>query len=96
MALAWRFLDSVQDIGFGMMLLQFPARFHVVFLLTAAQAISSIATILAGDTAPNKIGPDISALYEGLTKAWFSVALIFQLVVCFIKFLVSIIILPSS
>jgi alpha-1,3-glucan synthase len=85
-----------------MTLLQFPARFHVVFLLTAAQAISSIATILAGDTAPNKIGPgdvfpDISALYEeGLTKAWFSVALIFQLVVCSIKFLVSIIIRPSS
>jgi aryl-alcohol dehydrogenase-like predicted oxidoreductase len=65
-----------------MILLQFPARFHVAFILISAQVLSSIATILARATARNKIGhgdvfPDIRRYTKKvLTTAWFSVSLI--------------------
>ncbi|KAI4100361.1 MAG: hypothetical protein LQ339_005534 [Xanthoria mediterranea] len=81
-------LDAVQGVGFGMILLQTLTRIHIAFTLIAAQVLGSIATILARATAPNKIGPgdifpDFSAGYaEGLGKAWFWVALIFQLLIC--------------
>ncbi|KAF4552111.1 Cell wall alpha-1,3-glucan synthase-like protein [Elsinoe fawcettii] len=50
-------LDSVQGVGLGMILLQTLARTHVTFTLVAAQALGSIATIVARATAPNKEGP---------------------------------------
>ncbi|KAI4259250.1 MAG: hypothetical protein L6R42_004664, partial [Xanthoria sp. 1 TBL-2021] len=81
-------LDAVQGVGFGMILLQTLTRIHIAFTLIAAQVLGSIATILARATAPNKIGPgeifpDFSAGYaEGLGKAWFWVALVFQLLIC--------------
>ena len=81
-------LDAIQGVGFGMILLQTLTRIHIAFTLIAAQVLGSIATMLARATAPNKIGPgdvfpDFSAGYgDGLTKAWFWVALIFQLIIC--------------
>ncbi len=81
-------LDAVQGVGFGMILLQTLTRIHIAFTLIAAQVLGSIATILARATAPNKLGPgdvfpDFSAGFgEGFTKAWFWVALLFQLTIC--------------
>ena len=70
-----------------MILLQTLTRFHVLFTLIAAQVLGSIATILARATAPDKIGPgdvfpDFSAgPMPGLGKAWFWIALLFNLMV---------------
>ena len=70
-----------------MILLQTLTRFHVLFTLIAAQVLGSMATILARATAPDKIGPgdvfpDFSAgAMPGLGKAWFWVALLFNLTV---------------
>ncbi|KAF2220931.1 hypothetical protein BDZ85DRAFT_297645 [Elsinoe ampelina] len=50
-------LDSIQGVGLGMILLQTLARTHVTFTLVAAQALGSVATILARATAPDKEGP---------------------------------------
>ena len=80
-------LDALQGVGFGMILLQTLTRFHVLFTLLAAQVIGSVATILARATAPNKVGPgdvfpDFSSNpSDGLGKAWFWVALGFQMAV---------------
>ena len=71
-----------------MILLQTLTRIHIAFTLIAAQVLGSIATMLARGTAPNKIGPgdvfpDFSGgVGDGLTKAWFWVALIMQLIIC--------------
>jgi alpha-1,3-glucan synthase len=81
-------LDALQGVGFGMILLQTLTRIHISCTLIAAQVLGSIATILARATAPNKIGPgdvfpDFSGGYrEGLGKAWFWVALAFQVAIC--------------
>jgi alpha-1,3-glucan synthase len=81
-------LDALQGVGFGMILLQTLTRIHISFTLIAAQVLGSIATILARATAPDKIGPgdvfpDFSGGYrEGFTKAWFWVALAFQMAIC--------------
>ena len=81
-------LDSLQGVGFGMILLQTLTRIHISFTLIAAQVLGSIATILARASAPNNIGPgdvfpDFSAGFaDGLSKPWFWVALAFQLLIC--------------
>lgn len=81
-------LDALQGVGFGMILLQTLTRFHICFVLIGAQVLGSIATILARATAPNKIGPgdvfpDFSvSIRDPLSKAWFWVALLSQLVIC--------------
>ncbi|CAG8424933.1 unnamed protein product [Penicillium salamii] len=78
-------LDSLQGVGFGMILLHTMTRFHVTFTLLAAQVVGSVATILARATAPNKLGPgdvfpDFSAgITAGLAKADFWVCLLFML-----------------
>ncbi|KAJ5351246.1 hypothetical protein N7452_000220 [Penicillium brevicompactum] len=78
-------LDSLQGVGFGMILLHTMTRFHVTFTLLAAQVVGSVATILARATAPNKLGPgdvfpDFSAgIAAGLQKADFWVCLLFML-----------------
>lgn len=78
-----------------MILLNTLTRFHIAFILLAAQVLGSIATILARATAPNNLGPgdvfpDFSAGFgEGLSKAWFWIALLFQLasnMMCFFFF----------
>lgn len=81
-------LDSMQGIGFGMILLQTLTRFHITFALIGAQVIGSIATILARATAPDATGPgsifpDFSASWkDGLGEADFWIGLLFQLVIC--------------
>ncbi|KAJ5701605.1 hypothetical protein N7488_009153 [Penicillium malachiteum] len=78
-------LDSLQGVGFGMILLHTMTRFHITFTLLAAQVVGSIATILARATAPDKLGPgnvfpDFSAgIIAGLGKADFWVCLLFML-----------------
>ncbi|GAB7350371.1 hypothetical protein MBLNU459_g0998t1 [Dothideomycetes sp. NU459] len=81
-------LDSMQGIGFGMILLQTLTRFHITFTLIAAQVLGSIATILARATAPDKIGPgsvfpDFGVNWlDGLAEADFWICLVFQLAIC--------------
>jgi len=81
-------LDSVQGIGFGMILLQTLTRFHITFTLVAAQVIGSVATILSRATAPDATGPgdvfpDFSVNWkDGLASADFWVCLLFQLGLC--------------
>ncbi len=73
--------------GFGMILLQTLTRFHVLFVLIAAQVLGSAATMVARATAPDKVGP--GSVFpnlcvnskEGLSQVWFWVALLFQLAV---------------
>ncbi|RAL13908.1 alpha-1,3-glucan synthase [Aspergillus homomorphus CBS 101889] len=78
-------LDSLQGVGFGMILLNTMTRFHVTFTLLAAQVVGSLATILARATAPNKLGPgdvfpDFSAgVGAALAKADFWVCLLLML-----------------
>ncbi|KOS40296.1 hypothetical protein ACN38_g8832 [Penicillium nordicum] len=81
-------LDEIQQVGLGMILLQTLTRVHVVFVLLAAQALGSIATICARGFAPNKVGPgDISppvgSSVDAVGKAWFWIALFFQLLASF-------------
>ncbi|PWY83588.1 alpha-1,3-glucan synthase [Aspergillus heteromorphus CBS 117.55] len=78
-------LDSLQGVGFGLILLNTMTRFHVTFTLLAAQVVGSFATILARATAPDKLGPgnvfpDFSAgVAAGLGKADFWVCLLLML-----------------
>jgi alpha-1,3-glucan synthase len=81
-------LDAIQGVGFGMILLQTLARYHITFTLVGAQIIGSVATIVARATAPNNIGPgtvfpDFSAGWrDGLTEVNFWLGFLFQLVIC--------------
>ena len=81
-------LDALQGVGFGMILLQTLTRIHIAFTLIAAQVLGSIATMVARATAPNAIGPgdvfpDFSGgIGNGLSTAWFWIALIMQLIIC--------------
>lgn len=81
-------LDALQGVGFGMVLLQTLTRIHIAFTLCAAQVLGSIATMVARATAPNRLGPgdlfpDFSdGPYPGITRAWFWIGLICQLIVC--------------
>ena len=81
-------LDAFQGVGFGMILLQTLTRIHIACTLIAAQVLGSIATMLARATAPDSTGPgdvfpDFSAgVQQGLSKGWFWVGLMFQLVIC--------------
>lgn len=78
---------NIEFAGFGMILLQTLTRFHVLFVLIAAQILGSAATIIARATAPDKTGPGsvfpnlCNDPREGLSQAWFWVALWFQLAV---------------
>ncbi|MCJ1312940.1 Cell wall alpha-1,3-glucan synthase ags1 [Agyrium rufum] len=80
-------LDSLQGVGFGMILLQTLTRIHIAFTLLAAQVLGSVATILARATAPDKIGPgpifpNFALGGGGLGNAWFWIGLSLQLVIC--------------
>ena len=77
-------LDTVQQVGLGMVLLQTLTRVHVCFVLLAGQALGSVATIIARAVAPNRIGPgpispNIVTDFSGLANAWFWIAMFFQL-----------------
>ena len=81
-------LDAIQGVGFGMILLQTLARYHITFTLVSAQVIGSIATIVARATAPNNIGPgtvfpDFTAGWrDGMSEPSFWMGFLFQLVIC--------------
>ncbi|KAL3447555.1 hypothetical protein BJX65DRAFT_92734 [Aspergillus insuetus] len=80
-------LDSLQGLGFGMILLQTLTRMHICFTLLASQVLGSIATICARAFAPNNIGPgpispDVTDGANSVANAWFWIALFFQLLIC--------------
>lgn len=86
-------LDSLQGLGFGMILLQTLTRMHICFTLLASQVLGSIATICARAFAPNNIGPgpispDLTAGVSSVANAWFWIAIFFQLLICagFLRF----------
>lgn len=77
-------LDEIQQVGLGMILLQTLTRAHVCFVLLAAQALGSIATICARAFAPNNVGPagvspNVGSSIDKVGNAWFWVSLFFQL-----------------
>lgn len=80
-------LDSIQGVGFGMILLQTLTRIHIAASLCAAQLIGTVTTLVARATAPNRDGPgdvfpDFSAgILEGISKPWFWIALGCQLAI---------------
>lgn len=79
-------LDSLQGLGFGMILLQTLTRMHICFTLLASQVLGSIATICARAFAPNNIGPgpispDLTAGVSSVANAWFWIAIFFQLLI---------------
>ncbi|EAW10021.1 alpha-1,3-glucan synthase Ags3 [Aspergillus clavatus NRRL 1] len=81
-------LDEVQQVGLGMILLQTLTRVHVCFVLLAAQAVGSIATICARGFAPNRLGPDgvspnVGTSVDKVGNAWFWISLFFQLLASF-------------
>ncbi|KAF4765071.1 hypothetical protein N7455_003955 [Penicillium solitum] len=81
-------LAEIQQVGLGMILLQTLTRIHVCFVLLAAQALGSIATICARGFAPNKLGPagispDVGSSLDRIGNAWFWIALFFQLLASF-------------
>ncbi|KAL8938873.1 MAG: hypothetical protein Q9211_003009 [Gyalolechia sp. 1 TL-2023] len=80
-------LDSIQGVGFGIILLQTLTRFHVAFTLVFAQVIGSLATIAARATAAERAGsgdvfPNFAfGIKEGLAHWDFWVALLCQILV---------------
>lgn len=80
-------LDSLQGVGFGMILLHTLTRFHISFTLMAAQVLGSIATMAARGFAPDNIGPGPVfpnlgiGEATGLKNAWFWIALFMQLAI---------------
>ncbi|KAI9931074.1 hypothetical protein ASPWEDRAFT_124272 [Aspergillus wentii DTO 134E9] len=81
-------LDEIQQVGLGMILLQTLTRVHVCFVLLAAQALGSIATMCARGFAPNKIGPagispNVGTSVDKVGNAWFWICLFFQLLASF-------------
>ncbi|CAI7610059.1 unnamed protein product [Penicillium glandicola] len=80
-------LDSIQGLGFGIILLQTLTRVHMCFALIASQVLGSIATICARAFGPNSVGPgpispDMTQGIHSLANAWFWVALFCQLLIC--------------
>ncbi|KAJ5589900.1 hypothetical protein N7450_003872 [Penicillium hetheringtonii] len=81
-------LDEIQQVGLGMILLQTLTRVHVCFVLLAAQALGSIATICARGFAPNNVGPggispNVGSSLDKVGNAWFWISLFFQLLASF-------------
>lgn len=80
-------LDSVQSVGFGMIMLHTLTRFHISFVLILAQVLGSVATMCARGFAPDNLGPGpvfpnlgFNAA-KGLSNAWFWIALFCQLLI---------------
>jgi alpha-1,3-glucan synthase len=80
-------LDSIQGVGFGMMLLHTLTRLHIAVTLMAGQFLGAATTIIAKATAPDKDGPgdvfpDFSVgIVHGLMKPWFWIALVCQIAI---------------
>ncbi|KAE8394957.1 hypothetical protein BDV23DRAFT_178946 [Aspergillus alliaceus] len=79
-------LDSIQALGFGIILLQTLTRMHMLFTLIVSQILGSIATICARAFGPNNVGPgpispDITKGADSVANGWFWIALFSQLLV---------------
>lgn len=79
-------LDALQNVGFGMILLQTLTRQHMCYVLLISQFIGSVATMCARAFSPNKLGPgpihpDISAGLESLWTPWFCITLALQIII---------------
>lgn len=81
-------LDTIQGVGFGMMLLQTLARLHMTGTIAAAQVLGSLFTIAARASAPNKVGPGpvfpnlAMNFWEGVYNVWLWIPLVMQLAIC--------------
>ncbi|RDW80976.1 hypothetical protein BP5796_05674 [Coleophoma crateriformis] len=78
-------LHAVQDVGFGMILLQTLTRVHITFVFIVAQIVGAVITIIARASAPNKIGP--ATVYHNfgdtfIPGVYFWICLFCQLVIC--------------
>ena len=80
-------LDSIQNVGYGQILLHTLTRFHIAFTLIVAQVLGSVATIGARAFSPNRLGPgpifpnlDVDTA-SGLQNGWFWSALFAQLAI---------------
>ncbi|KAK0793196.1 hypothetical protein LTR02_014660 [Friedmanniomyces endolithicus] len=79
-------LDTVQNVGIGMLLLQTMVRSHLSYAMTVGQVVGSIATIIARADGLNSVGPgptfpSIAGNLDGLWNAWFWICLIAQLII---------------
>ena len=80
-------LDALQNVGFGMILLQTLTRFHIAFTLVVAQVLGSLTTIAARGFGLNRLGPgvifpDFSADVVGeVENGWFWVGMLSQLLI---------------
>jgi alpha-1,3-glucan synthase len=80
-------LDSIQGVGFGMILLQTLTRIHISVCLMIAQFLGTAITLIAKATAPDRDGPgDVfpdftKGIVQGLAKPWFWIALSCQLII---------------
>lgn len=61
-------LDSLQGVGFGMMLLQTLTRIHIAVTLIIAQILGTVITMVAKATAPDKDGP--GDVFPDFSRGW--------------------------
>ncbi|CAN8104147.1 unnamed protein product [Discula destructiva] len=79
-------LDTLQGVGFGMILMQTLTRVHMAGAIACAQVVGSAFTILARAEAPNATGPGTVFpnlaidFWDGISDVYFWVALVMQLV----------------
>lgn len=79
-------LDTLQGVGFGMILMQTLTRVHVAGAVACAQVVGSAFTILARAKAPDATGPAsvfpnlAVEFWDGISGVYFWVALLMQLV----------------
>lgn len=79
-------LDTLQGVGFGMILMQTLTRVHMGGAIACAQVIGSAFTILARAKAPDATGPGpvfpnlAVDFWDGISNVYFWVALLMQLV----------------
>lgn len=78
-------LDTLQGVGFGIILMQTLTRVHMSAAIACAQVVGSVFTILARATAPDATGPGTVFpnlavdFWEGISHAYFWVAMLMQL-----------------
>lgn len=79
-------LDTLQGVGFGVILLQTLTRVHMAGAIACAQVVGSVFTIVARATAPDNTGPGpvfpnlAVDFWGGISNVYFWVALLMQLV----------------
>lgn len=82
-------LDTLQGVGFGMILMQTLTRVHMAGAIATAQVVGSCFTILARAKAPDATGPgtvfpNLSVdFWDGISDVYFWVCLLMQLVAAY-------------